>query len=147
MSETTVTKVDSSEFFEALGADMARRVEEYRVLGDCNMDLGIEMQRPDGEPFRIVLHFEGLESPQVIVADPGSDMPLADCKLEGPLDAWEEMIADIRANGSATGLQTLNSLTLIGDRIQVIGVDTMGVDRFFRYNQTLQAYFDGAATL
>lgn len=146
MTNTTVTKVDSVEFFEALGAEMARHADEYRVLGDCNMDLGIEMQRPGGEPFRVVLHFEGLE-PAAAVANDLDDAPVADCRLEGALDAWEEMIADIRANGSATGQQTLNSLTLLGDHIRVLGSDTMGVDRFFRYNQTLQAYFDGAAAL
>lgn len=146
MTNTTVTKVDSIEFFEALGVEMAQRTDEYRVLGDCNMNLGIEMQRPGGEPFRIALHFEGLEPAAAVGGDLG-DAPMVDCKLEGPLEAWEAMIADIRANGSATGQQTLNSLTLLGDHIRVVGTDTMGVDRFFRYNQTLQAYFDGAAAL
>jgi hypothetical protein len=55
------------------------------------------------------------------------------------------MAVDIRRNGRATGRQTLNSLTMVGDAIQLRGVDVMGVDKFSRFNQSLQEFFDGAA--
>ena len=43
--------------------------------------------------------------------------------------------------------QTINSLTLVGDRIAVHGDDPLGVDLFFRFNQTVQAFLDGAAVV
>jgi hypothetical protein len=57
------------------------------------------------------------------------------------------MFDDITTNGRATGRRTINSLTLVGDRIDVRGDDPMGVDKFFRFNQTIQQFFDGAAQL
>ena len=50
-------------------------------------------------------------------------------------------------HGRATGLQTINSLALLGDDIALGGSDPMGLDKFSRFNQTLQEFFDGASTL
>jgi hypothetical protein len=73
---------------------------------------------------------------------------LADFSLDGPLVKWQEMFDDIVANGAASGRQTINSLALLatgpGD-IRLRGDDPMGVDKFSRFNQTLQEYLDGAA--
>ncbi len=68
----------------------------------------------------------------------------ADFRLEGPLQAWQDMFDDIAANGRATGFHTINSLALMGDRISCRGDDPMGLDKFSRFNQTLQEFFDGA---
>jgi hypothetical protein len=57
------------------------------------------------------------------------------------------MVADILGNGRATGRYTINSLTLMGDEIRLRGADVMGVDKFSRFNQSLQEFFDGAANL
>ena len=56
------------------------------------------------------------------------------------------MFDDIAEHGHATGRQTINSLTLLGDDIVVQGSDPLGVDKFFRFNQTVQAFVDGAGT-
>ena len=71
----------------------------------------------------------------------------ADFSLEGDLAAWDAMFADIIAHGRATGLQTINSLALLGDRISCEGTDPMGLDKFSRFNQTLQEFLDGAAAV
>ncbi len=68
-----------------------------------------------------------------------------DFTLDGPVGEWRGMFADIVEHGRATGLWTLNSLALLADRIQLGGTDPMGLDRFSRFNQTLQEFFDGAA--
>ena len=73
------------------------------------------------------------------------DEALADCWLEGPFDAWQAMVDDIVEHGRATGRHTLNSLTLVGESIRLRGSDVMGIDKFSRFNQSLQEYFDGAA--
>jgi len=79
----------------------------------------------------------------VAAADDNSDAG-TDFRLAGPLEAWQAMFDDIAANGRATGLFTINSLALMGDRIRCEGDDPMGLDKFSRFNQTLQEFFDGA---
>ena len=75
------------------------------------------------------------------------DAHLAEFYLDGPYDAWQIMFDDILVNGTASGRLTINSLALLGTDIRLRGDDPMGVDKFSRFNQTLQEYLDGAARL
>jgi hypothetical protein len=102
--------------------------------------------RSDAGDFGVQLTFEGITCAGVKGIDDGDERTAA-CWLEGPLEAWQTMFDDIVANGRATGRQTINSLTLLGDDIAVHGDDPLGVDLFFRYNQTVQAFLDGAAVV
>lgn len=136
--------VDDLRTFEPLATEMNAHPERYEVLGDFEIVLGVVITRPSGDPFRGRLTFEGIRCTDVSAMEEG-DERTTDCWLEGPIEAWREMFADIRANGRATGRQTLNSLTMIGDEIRLRGTDVMGVDKFSRFNQSLQEFFDGAA--
>lgn len=142
---TESDRIDSLDFFDSLAANMNSRSTEYEVLGDVDIDLGVLMRRGEGD-FRLRLRFEGIECTGVAEADDG-DEKLADCYLDGDLEAWQTMFDDIAENGRAVGRQTINSLTLVGEAIRVRGDDPLGIDKFFRYNQTMQAFFDGAAQL
>lgn len=141
----TTPRIDSVAFFDALATEMNAHPETYEVLGDVDMDIALVMRADHGD-FRVLLTFEGIACAGVNQIGDG-DERAASCWLEGPLDAWQEMFDDIIANGRATGRQTINSLTLLGDRIAVHGDDPLGVDLFFRYNQTVQAFLDGAAVV
>lgn len=136
--------VDRIELFDTLAERMNARPEQFEVLGDLDLDL-VCVMGDDGDGFRVRLRFEGIACTGVGTCEPGEERA-ADCWLEGPLDAWVAMFDDVRAHGGATGMQTLNSLTLLGDRIALHGDDPMGVDRFHRFNQSVQEFFDGAAT-
>ncbi|MCB1004454.1 MAG: hypothetical protein KDB35_09760 [Acidimicrobiales bacterium] len=136
--------VDSVAFLEGLAAQMNAHPDRYEVLGDCDLVLGVVVQRPDGQAFRARITFEGIACLDVCEAEAG-DEALADCWLEGPLDAWSAMVDDIVEHGRATGRHTLNSLTLMGESIRLRGQDVMGIDKFSRFNQSLQEFFDGAA--
>lgn len=136
--------VDDVRFFDPLATEMNAHPERYEVLGDLDVVLGVVITRPTGEPFRARLTFEGIRCTDVSEMGAG-DERTTDCWLEGPLDAWTDMVTDIRRNGRATGRHTVNSLTLMGDAIRLRGVDVMGVDKFSRFNQSLQEFFDGAA--
>lgn len=136
-------RIDSIGFFDSLAMEMNTHPEHYRMLGGADMAAVLVMER-DGGDFRVRLDFDDLRCSGVAAAD---EDELADFRLAGPLDAWEAMFADIIANGRATGLQTINSLALLGDRIALVGHDPMGLDKFSRFNQTLQEFFDGAARL
>lgn len=138
--------VDDIRFFEPLATEMNAHPDRYEVLGDLDLVLGVVITRPAGDAFRARLTFEGIRCTDVAEMEAG-DEHTADCWLEGTVDAWTDMVADIRRNGRATGRQTLNSLTLVGDAIRLCGVDVMGVDKFSRFNQSLQEFFDGAARL
>ena len=133
--------IDTTAFFEALAAEMNAHPERYQVLGDADMSAMVVMTSAD-RAFRVRIDFEMLECAGVTEAEAGDP---ADYRLEGPLDAWQAMFDDIVANGRATGLQTINSLAMLGDRIACRGDDPMGLDKFSRFNQTLQEFFDGAA--
>jgi hypothetical protein len=136
--------VDDLRFFEPLAIEMNAHPERYEVLGDLDLVLGVVVTRPAGDAFRARLTFEGIRCTDVSEMEAGGETT-TDCWLEGTVDAWADMAGDIRRNGRATGRQTLNSLTMVGDAIQLRGADVMGVDKFSRFNQSLQEFFDGAA--
>jgi hypothetical protein len=138
-------RIDTTAFFEALAAEMNAQTERYRLYGEADMDPVLVMRRPDGD-FRVRLHFTELECSDVTEVDE-EEARLSDFRLEGDLASWQAMFDDIRANGAAAGLWTINSLALMGDKIVVAGDDPMGTDKFSRFNQTLQEFLDGAARL
>ena len=73
----------------------------------------------------------------------------ADFVIELAPESWRAMLDDIRANGHATGDFTLNSLDLLGDdpiHRNELG-DGYRADKFFRYNPSLQRFFDNAARI
>jgi hypothetical protein len=135
--------VDSAAFFAGLADHMNAHPERFASLGEAEMVVALVMDRPEG-PFRLRLRFAGLGCTEVDETD-AIGAGEADFRLEGSLEAWRQMFDDIAANGRATGLFTLNSLALMGDRIACTGDDPMGLDKFSRFNQTLQEFFDGAA--
>lgn len=142
----TTPAIDRLGFFDALAAEMNGDPVLYESLGDVDLDLGIVMRRDAGDDVRVRLRFEGIECTGVAEMDEG-DEATTECWLDGPLAAWQAMFDDIVANGRATGRQTINSLTLLGEDIRARGADPLGVDKFSRYNQTMQAFFDGAAAV
>ncbi len=67
--------------------------------------------------------------------------------VEAPLNVWREMIDNITSRGEPDLEHTLNYLSFPDDPMVVDGPDQLMVDAFFRYNQSLQLFFNGAATL
>ena len=137
-------KIDTLEHFTALAAEMNAHPERYRPLGEADMDVVIVMQDEHLRSFAVRLAFEGIRCEHVVETD--ADSP-CEYRLVGPLSKWQLMFGDIVAHGRATGLQTINSLALLGDDIRLGGSDPMGLDKFSRFNQTLQEFFDGASTV
>ena len=142
---TPVHAIDKVAFFDALATEMNAHPEVYEVLGDVDMDLAIVMTDPHGG-FRVRVTFEGITCAGVDEIGDGDERTTS-CFLEGPVGEWQAMFDDIVAHGHATGWWTINSLTLVGDKIAVHGDDPLGVDLFFRFNQTVQSFLDGAATV
>lgn len=115
--------------------------------GHCNCSAGLVVENGAGSRAEVfVLTFEGkrcLGGKQVEAAA----LSEADFYMRMPLGDWQAMLKDIRANGHATADHTLNSLDL--SRQDGLATSTHGdqyrEDLFFRYNQTLQFFFDASA--
>jgi hypothetical protein len=56
------------------------------------------------------------------------------------------MVDNIEANGRADVEHTLIRLCLAGTPLQLVAVDPMGRDKFFRYAETLQTLVDATAS-
>lgn len=137
--------IDTESFFTGLADEMNAHPERFRILGDADMVAALLMRRAEGD-FAVRIRFEGLRCEGVDEVEPG-EAHLADFYLDGPFAAWQAMFDDIVEHGSASGRQTINSLALLGTDIRLRGDDPMGVDKFSRFNQTLQEYLDGAARI
>ena len=132
----------SVRWFDAV-RDVFNNDDSYRGAGGgyCNCTAGIKI----GDAI-FVLTFEGQECVRAVAAD---DATLADVDFYLDMSAadWHEMVANIRDNGHADLHHTLNTLDL--DREDGLATSHHGdqyrEDLFFRYNQTLQFFFDASA--
>jgi hypothetical protein len=142
---SAASTIDNVGFFDRLAELMNGDPERYRLVGDANMALVIVMHRAEGD-FCVRLDFDGICCDGVAEID-AADVARADFALVGEIADWQAMFDDIATNGRATGLQTINSLALLGDHIACEGADPMGLDKFSRFNQTIQQFLDGSAQL
>src|SRR6185295_13024527 len=70
-----------------------------------------------------------------------------DVILEGKLGAWREMFENIRANGAADVAHSINTLTHFGETLTLRYDDPDGHDKLYRFAESVQQFFDLAATL
>ena len=146
----TAPSFPSVAWFRLLADAMASRPEKYSRLGPLDLTLIVRITYPDGHEAHYALEFAGTRC--VAVTNPAS---VADVSgrhrviLEGAYEAWREMIESIRAHGGADLTHTLNYLTLPDWPLRLVAVDEsegqLDVDRFYRYQASLQAFFDEAA--
>ena len=109
--------------------------------GMCNALVGVRVG-----PRNFLVTFEGFECSQAQDAQE-RDLAAADFILEMEPSTWREMIENIKSNGHADLHHTLNTLDLDreGGISHSIHGDQYREDLFFRYNQTLQYFFDASA--
>ncbi len=136
----------SPEWFEALAARMRADAEHYRRLGSIDCTMVVKIDRPErSDLYEIVFESFGVKSIRRLGrledAAPGHFV------LEAPLAVWREMIENIRTHGAADLQHTLNYLTFPDDPMRVTGPNQLETDAFYRYNESLQRFFDGAAAV
>jgi hypothetical protein len=132
----------STEWFDAVRA-VFNADESFQGGGGgaCNALMGVKIA---GQSFLIT--FEGAECSGAQKVQEG-DLAAADFILEMSFDDWKEMIENIARNGRADLHHTLNTLDLgrpEGLSHSMHG-DQYREDLFFRYNQTMQYFFDASA--
>lgn len=134
----------SVEWFDEV-RDVFNTHEEYHGAGGgaCDTTFGVKV---GDQVFKLVM--EGLEcsSAAEITED---DLEELDFYLDMEPEEWETMIENIKENDGADLDWTLNTLDL--DRDERIAKSATGdqyrEDLFFRYNQTLQFFFDASARI
>ncbi len=132
----------SLEWFRAL-QQLANADPELRRLGSTDTTLGMKV----GAAIFLVT-FQAFRCETIV---PGSDDDLlgVDFALDMEVAQWQEMIENIKTHGSADRQHTLNTLDLrtAGGIANNATGDQYRADLFFRYNQTLQHFFNLSAQL
>lgn len=129
-------------WFQAL-QQLANADPELRRLGSTDTTMGIKA----GAAIFLVT-FQAFRCETIV---PGSDDDLlgVDFVLEMSLAQWQEMLENIHTHGSADRQHTLNTLDMRtpGGIANNATGDQFRADLFFRYNQTLQHFFNLSAQL
>jgi hypothetical protein len=135
----------STEWFAALKSGMEQAPERYRQLGTVDIVLVAKIDGADHELFEI--GFEGYRCTGVRALASIADAKPGAVVLEGDAATWREMIEATRRNGKADLPHTLNTLTIADTPMRVSGASQLDVDRFYRYQETLQEFFDEASSI
>lgn len=142
----------STAWFSQLAERMAAQPEKYRKLGVIDLTLVVKVDFSDQRSELYSLGFDTYGCREVRQIERLSDIGRSHVVvIEGAYPVWREMIENIRTHGAADLVHTLNYLTLPDWPLRLSPVDPsedqLDVDRFYRYNQTLQEFFDEAAAL
>ena len=138
-----MTAFPEPQWFIALGERMAAEGELFRRLGYADTRFAIKVLPDDGsDAARLTgLVFEGY---RLTEAKPLSDIAAYDpdftiCARNA---IWNRMLDEIRSGGRPQLRHTLNSLVLVGEEMWLESSDQLREDRFYRFNQTLQEFFN-----
>lgn len=136
----------SLQFFQSLQTLMQQEEARFRRLGFVDTTFGVHIVGPNGQEWRYLLTFEVFDCRKVQeVAD--FDLTEIDFVLKGDLTAWVEMVENIRQHNGADVTHSLNTLTHFGERLQVLYDDPDNRDKLFRFQESIQEFFDLANSL
>ncbi len=130
---------------------MLENGDEFRRLGpvDCTMVVKVdEVGVDEVERSRIFEVVFGAYAVESIRSLESLDAAKPDhFVIEASLETWREMLDNIRANGGPDLEHTLNFLTFPDDPMVVSGPDQLRIDAFYRYNESLQRFFNGSKSI
>lgn len=130
----------SVEWFKQAG-DLLNKSDSFKRLGTCDTQMGVKV----GDDY-FQVDFDAFEVAGAHKIDAQKADELDFTLVQTP-NAWKAMLDNIKENGLATHEFTLNSLDLRSDQELAIGKDYNRRDAFYRFNQTLQDYFDVSAKM
>jgi hypothetical protein len=125
---------------------MIEKSDEFRGFGPVDCTMVVQVNQAEGtQLFELVFEAYAVKSIRSLesldAAKPDHFV------LEAPLEVWREMLDNIRANGAPDLEHTLNFLTFPDDPMLVSGPDQLQIDAFYRYNESLQRFFNGASSI
>ena len=133
-------------FFQTLQALMRQEAPCFRRLGFIDTTFGVHILGPQDQEWRYQLAFEVFDCREVTEVA-AFDLTALDFVLKGDLSVWVEMLANIRQHGGANVAHSLNTLTHFGERLELLYDDPDNRDKFFRFQESIQEFFDLASTL
>lgn len=133
-------------FFQSLQTLMRQDEARFRRLGFVDTVFGVHIVGAHGQEWRYLLTFEVFECREATEVAT-FDLTAIDFVLKGDLSAWVEMLQNIQQHGGADTTHSLNTLTHFGERMQVLYDDPDGRDKLFRFQESLQEFFDLATSL
>ena len=136
----------SEDWFRELARQMQSQKfkDQYRALGAIDCTMVVQVDDPQG-PRLFEVKFKSYEVDSVRRLNSIDEADPEHFRIEGPMEAWKDMIENIRDRGEPDLEHTLNFLTFPDDPMVVDGPDQLQTDAFYRYNQSLQLFFNGAA--
>lgn len=133
-------KFPSVEWFDTV-RNMVNADEEFRRLGTVDARVGVKVGDDLYE-----LTFEAFECASVSEIDEDSLREL-DFWLEQSPEEWRDMIENIKSHGAADLSHTLNTIDLNREEGFAKSYDGYKRDAFYRFNQSLQHFFDSSAKI
>jgi hypothetical protein len=130
----------SVEWFNAI-KDVVNADPKFRQSGTIDVVFGVKV----GEQIYEIT-FEAFECTGARQASE-ADLPNMDFWLEQSFDAWKDMIDNIKAHGGADLSHTLNTVDLTRPEGFAQAHDGLRRDAFYRFNQSIQDYFDASAKI
>lgn len=137
------------EWFAQLATFMREDRARQEQLGYIDCVAGFVVSEATGDGFARHFHvtFEEFEATDVREVD-AAQAGEADFALVAPLAVWREMIESIATGGGRPALeQTLNRLSHMGTPMKLDAADPVKADLYFRYNQSLQEFFNASARM
>src|SRR5262245_842846 len=125
---------------------MKQEETRFRRLGFIDTTFGVHIVGPNGQEWRYLLAFEVFDCCEV-KAVAAFDLTEIDFVLQGDLAAWVEMVENICHHQGADVAHSLNTLTHFGERLQVLYDDPDNRDKLFRFQESIQEFFDLASSL
>ncbi|MEE9277316.1 MAG: hypothetical protein V3V06_02795 [Dehalococcoidia bacterium] len=130
----------SLEWFQELRG-VVNNDPNFRKFGTIDLDMGVQV---DQSVFKVV--FEAFEVVDVAEITEKESKDL-DFVLTMSGAQWREMLENIHSNGKADLHHTLNTLDLENPENFARSEDYHRRDKFYRFNQSLQDFFDASAKI
>jgi hypothetical protein len=130
----------SVEWFDAI-KDIVNNDPAFRQLGTVDATVGVKAGSKIYE-----LTFEAFECTNVREINENQLRDL-DFWLEQPFDKWQDMLENIKKNGHADLSHTLNTIDLSMPEGFAKSHDGYRRDAFYRFNQSLQDFFNASAKI
>lgn len=140
-----MVRFPSQEFFQGLRDRVNANPDRFRRLGTVDMTLVVKIDYDDSSSECYEIVFSGYRCVSVAPVAAVSQVSSEAVVLSGSYSSWREMIENIVANGQADMDHTLNTLTLLDEPLRIDSANQLNTDLFYRYQQNLQEFFDGAA--
>lgn len=134
-------------FLESLKHQLDRADSEFEALGFFDTRFGIRLLDGEGgKPTHlVVMEFETHSCTDLALKAGSDEVDDLDFVIEASEAVWQDMLTHLDAQGHIEGDYTINTLSHFDTPVRVEYRDHDGLDKLFRFQQSVQLVFDVAA--